>query len=90
MDDINEAMQDELAELNRKLGPEPPMPSFALRLPPWSMAFAWSRQTNAESEALEKLNATGFTGSSDMNATMNNLVGEITGNRGSQDGQIVG
>jgi hypothetical protein len=77
-DDLDTDMQKELAELAQKLGPKPPMPSNAFYLPPWSTAFAWSRLTTTESEALEKLNATGFTGSANMERAINGLVGEIT------------
>ena len=81
VEDLARARDEELSVFAKKLGPQPPRSAkFPTVVAPWNIAFGLTRLTSSESEALEKLNAAGFTGSSNMDTAISGLVGEIAGN----------
>lgn len=78
LDRFRSARDAELADLIKRLGPQPPRPTAsAMPLSPAQVAMLRSQLTTSESAAIGKLNAVGFVASADMRAAIGMLAGEV-------------
>jgi hypothetical protein len=72
LDGLRSVRDRELADLTRRLGPRPPRPTCPVSPPRYRLQL-----TPVESDALSKLDASGFTGSADMIEAIDALAAEI-------------
>jgi len=81
LDRYRQVMNREIADLEERLGAQPPRPTtLPVGFNPYEMAQFEARLTSADTVAVAKLDAAGFTGSAALDDAVGRLAGEIAQN----------